>query len=509
MRARWFLLGLAGTAALLAAVELALPKVMRGEAPQRSAHVALFAEDEREEDIALEAPTESTTQATRRPQPESARARTQRRVSGFLAAQAEARAGAETPAVVPPGPPVTLHGIVLDDRGVPLEGVRVELRGRMGSATAPSTTYPTKRIYARTDEHGTFDFTSPARFDLAITIQHDGFRRLEQALGDLASGAHLPDVALRLDGGVAIAGRVHHADGSPARSAHLRASRARATPGDLRTHRTTLREDGTFEFRGLDPGAYTVQVETFVQERDEPGGSGRVRKLYARAEDVKSETQGVELVLQHDFVLAGTVADVSGAPIREFGLRIRPCGDAHGGATVKARHRSHRTFTDDAGRFALDDVPQGCWTIVVVTEAGGRAWRTHLAVDRDILDVRFVAEMGQTLRGRVVEPGGAGVRSASILVGLEDERLGPYARDLGTWRAKTDDEGRFEVHGLLAPPGTPGRIDARSSDAARAATAAFVLVDDLASKPVVLELADEPTKSYTGRRLPESSPDTR
>src|SRR5215831_1947205 len=147
----------------------------------------------------------------------------------------------------------SIKGRVVDDAGRPLTGASVML--------APAGDFHSEdRQTVRTNEDGRFSFDSVA--DEPYTIVVLGFDSSD-------AGYHLPgdDVAIRVDRGGVITGRVTSVDGEPLVGLQVVARRVGAKAGkpvstlSYELARTRLSDDrGIYRFWGLQPGVYVVSA---------------------------------------------------------------------------------------------------------------------------------------------------------------------------------------------------------------------------------------------------------
>jgi RNA polymerase sigma factor (sigma-70 family) len=247
----------------------------------------------------------------------------------------------------------TIAGTVVDHAGGGVPGARVSARDRT----------------TRTDESGRFAFKIDEKRPVPakLVALKEGFLPavLELTPDVLASAA---PIVLRLDGTpLTIAGRVLDGDGKPLGGiqvwtpdttafANTRESGLELVENVLSGTRgfwvpVKTGEDGRFVIRGLLPREYRVQAmdpATLVLAEAGPFAAGSTDAAITLADDDLHET------------VAGVVVSRNGAPVPN--VSVRPQRDAFqmsmdGGSTT-----SHAdipgTTTDEAGRFALKNVPK-------------------------------------------------------------------------------------------------------------------------------------------------------
>jgi hypothetical protein len=238
-----------------------------------------------------------------------------------------------------------LAGRVVEASGVPVPDAVVSLavgtrRGRQGGlAPAPVTT----------DAQGRFRFESvPAQSLLAQAVA-----------GDLVSDrvgveAGATDVELIVRPGGVLAGRVLHADGTPATAFALQLERPRRF-GPARTL-SIVDPDGRWEVRGLNAGAWELQAVAA-----DSGPSDRVRVDLPATPGARVEK---DIRLRTGRSLQGVVKDTnSQQPVG--GARVA-MESSPGEDSVLVRTG---TFTGADGRFSLEGLPEA--PVSVAVEADG------------------------------------------------------------------------------------------------------------------------------------------
>lgn len=307
----------------------------------------------------------------------------------------------------------TAYGAVQDGGGRPVEGARVELvRSRVG-CTAAGTEPPLAEdgLYrSTTSKDGRFDIPSlpPGWFDLRI--EGDGFAPLERTGVEIPAGAGLLDLGrLFVERGIVLAGRVVDPEGQP-----LSGAEVWVVPNAPRDWTAYYREgpaavsgpDGQFTLADLPrEGRIGLDVcrEGFLAE------SRTIRDL---------DMEPLRIVLDPAVRIAGRVADPTGAPVAGAQIRawlsgespdrpvsIRPC-----------RLLDASAETDAEGRFSLEALPPGWWT--VRAEAPG--WLSAETERRQILagagleGMEIVLGEGAVLAGRVLAPDGGPLAGAEV-----------------------------------------------------------------------------------------------
>ena len=207
--------------------------------------------------------------------------------------------------------------------------------------------------------------------------------------------------------------------------------------------------DGRFRLAGLRPGGWSLRA-------GDPGRATRAPTLVGLG--VAEQVTGVELLIGAGPVIRGRVVDDAGAAVPGIAVRAISRGE---GADGKA---------DAAGRFVLDGLPPGSYTLTARSDAYLPAGGTRVALaDKDVDGVVVTVRRGVALRGHVEprqvcdiqqdvnEPiGFAGV--PPVTSGADGEfQLGPLAEgDVRlTARCPSGDQGAAAVK---VAPGMPDAI---------------------------------------------------
>lgn len=338
---------------------------------------------------------------------------------GFLA---DERAGLEVVAgetlddvriVLEPGATVT--GRVMDSLGNPLPATRV---GIVRDETAIAFSGGTSD---RTDADGVYHMHGVPPGERSVEANHEDHQRQVRDL-TVVPGENRLD--FRLQAGVSVSGRVVGEGGAPVAGALVSAVLAGDHPG-LRPDGETTDGSGAFRLEGLSPGAYslTARKDGFA-----------VTTLEEQVELTGGPVQGVEIQLRRGAIVTGRLL---GAELEELA-----------GATVVAGNFARQDRmpligrVDYEGRFRIEGVPAGEWTLVAVLSDGLPAAQEPLTVAPGQREASVDIDLGAdkaSLRGRI-RIGGEPAASAYLSLAGKDTA----ARGFG----RTDHQGRFEVRGL-------------------------------------------------------------
>ena len=316
-----------------------------------------------------------------------------------------------------------IEGVVHDVAGQPVAGARVAARSDQGLMVSPWEAEASV-VRATTDSRGRFrlDGVGPGLHSVSARARGYG----EATRRNVRPGG---TVTLALRPGGWFTGHVVDQGGAPVKSALVRAE---LEPRFWETSRTEATDgDGRFELDGLSAGRYTVVVN-------------------ARGYALGIET-GVTLPADGAAEIAISLASGVSVKGRLVDAAERPL---HGRARMQelARQELPTAATEvlsgaagDDGRFRIDHVPPGAWTLAA-TAPGFAGQRVELEVGgRDPLvdagDV--VLERGLAIQGRVRTAAGAPVPGASI---------GAYDDEANEAAARSDDDGSFVLAGLRPNP---------------------------------------------------------
>ena len=341
-----------------------------------------------------------------------------------------------------------LEGLIVDDRGGPVEGAVIELRG---DATLART---------RSDAQGRFrmaDLTRRLR-GTRLTVEAEGFAgRIHEPVTEQDA-----ELRLQLERALSIAGTVTLADGSPAVGAFVSVEGGRLVRGPVdrplwrrptweaqfgpTTGRTD--EEGRFRFDGLYAGEFLLAVG---HEAD-----GTERRLYRR---VPAGVDDLRIRLGpeawNDVVLEGSVRDaLSGEPIEAFSvtvLGLLPWPGASDGVEFNSRPQE---FRSPDGRFRIGGLEPARLSLFV--QAAGYRSAGQSPEDRgpgvhpvevELLPVRSLAL-------RVVDPEGQPLRARITVAGAEGGLLWLPIDGGSVSSLTTDVDGRVVLGNLPAGPVT-------------------------------------------------------
>lgn len=383
----------------------------------------------------------------------------------------------------------TVRGRVVDENGGPVAGAsvlaRAADRGRGGMMDWATNLVGERPVQSAAD--GSFELAALTPGKLNVLVAHTGFVGGDTGELELADGAVLADVVVRLSRGGSVAGTVTFPDGKPA--AHTSVTVYEPVNGGKRrrdldgeSHSTATEADGSFAITGLGAGPYRVvahhaervdpanadeaaattavaaarraedsMVGEIRNDTSEIRVNGKVVRIDTRVwlatrEDVAANSQSLALVLAPPPGLAGRVVDEKGAPIRRFIASATPDWSS---GTVLDRTVHAMAVDAETGEFALGGVPAGTWRVSIEAEGYVQAGEKPLAVVP--LAQELVVTLGSAgkIRGTVVDPLGQPVAKARVTRHASGDK-NPWAGVGREDGATSDAQGAFEIDEVSA-----------------------------------------------------------
>ena len=298
--------------------------------------------------------------------------------------------------------------------------------------------------------------------------------RAEVAVG---GREHVVDVGdIILEGGLVIRGKVRTASGAPVGGATL------STAGSGPALRVSAESDsqGAFALGVSEKRMYTINVNA---------------DGHAPLRDVRAEpgSAPLDLVLEPEGKVVGTVVDESGRPVSNCVVLVRSADNTRAGMPLPSLAAESPT---PGGRFELRRISAG--TYIVEVQAADH-------VDQTVSDVKvttgkttdvgkIVLSAGGIVRGVTVDGGGSPVPGATVTVREgRSVQFGSRARR----EATTDAAGRFELRGL---PTGKGEVSARHKQYATSATVEVAIDPSTGPAEARLTLLAGGTVQGTARR---------
>jgi hypothetical protein len=369
-----------------------------------------------------------------------------------------------------------LHGRVLPPLGTSLDEVkRVRLKLSPDGIQLPGQTWPLADTPAA---DGSYRFTClPVDVELGLAATSPWGPDWSTRIEPLAPGERR-ELAIALDAGITLAGRVIDEHGAPVDDAWVRAKPAvqatarrsypvREVAADDRTG-----ADGAFEMTGLPRGAWELEVS----RRNSASGPERL------VDGTRGDVRDIVLAVERGGCVTGTVEWPDGRPAEQFTLLVEQenvVGDAHRGGRFEQCGIGAETCALQV--HAEEDGLEGKGRIEGV-RAGQRGIRI-------VLDARQVFALRGTVRDtdgklvdrfQIVASNGRRARSISAAGGS----FFIDGLDSGEWRveAKSDDHLAASQEVLVGPSTEPLTFALRTAGRVRG------IVLDPAGQPAEAEL---------------------
>lgn len=319
----------------------------------------------------------------------------------------------------------SIRGSVVSAKGEPVAGVLVSAGGKADPARPRART--TDAFGIETDAQGAFELAGllPGNYDVRVYAMTSS-----RALPGEPVAVTLPEgqdveglrIACPAVGEVRGAVRDAHGDGVARAQVVLRGA-ARRWPS------ATTADDGTFHLPEVPVGEYRAEATRNNVSLRAPGtGDDDVQgtKLEVRAGEVAAVTLVVEAPTG---TITGVVRDEGGGPVGDAFIeatRESESAGAAGGGGSMARWFSRferPRLSDVDGRFTVEALSPGKYTVRAIRRGGGEAVREHVALGGEV--ELTIAATGR-LAGTVAIAGAAAPSDFSVSV--EDPKTG-YRRD--------------------------------------------------------------------------------
>jgi carboxypeptidase family protein len=357
-------------------------------------------------------------------------------------------------------PGATVSGRLVGPEKRPVRGqVKVQdVEGRIADAAIGEI------LAADAGEDGRFALAHVpvGRFTLAVRAPRLAPERLEVEVRPQDKVLDVGDVSLVV--GRAIRGRVREGSGGPVAEAMVWASHT--TPGEIVESdpvEARTEADGSFVLAGLEEGRHQLSARA----------SGYAPLIHAVVADAGAE--GVELVLVPGGSITGTVVDEQDRPIDSFRVGADSTGRGPSG-------RSPREVASPAGRFLIEDLPEGPYVVKATVTGATTATASGVRVVAGaVTDVgKLTVGRGGTVKGVVIDATGEGIPGA--LLRVRQAVSNP-------WRAG-EQQGESDVNGAFEVTGVPlGRVNLLASHPSFAPSGVSGLDVDPARGPTESRLA--------------------
>ncbi len=216
------------------------------------------------------------------------------------------------------------------------------------------------------------------------------------------------------------------------------------------------REEGTFAWVGLAPGAWAIQVEADGFARSEP------REV---ALPVPPDAPPLEFPLAPAAAAAGVVLDTSGAPLP--GARVSLEVDLASRVQLQQRGGIPAVHADANGRFVLKDLQPGPAALVATAEgfAGSAPVPCELVAGRITEGLELRLRVGATLTGEVLDDDGNPAVGRMVIVQQTPSYTSQHMLQTdaaGEFRVEHLEPGRWQV--VATANFMTGEIDANDDE---------------------------------------------
>ncbi|MBK9388304.1 MAG: carboxypeptidase regulatory-like domain-containing protein [Planctomycetes bacterium] len=371
----------------------------------------------------------------------------------------------------------TLRGHVRDGDGKPVADAEVIALPAHSSFSAMEANTDPAAGRARSQADGSFALEGLLPMLHLVIAEARGHEPSRAERADLAL-EKIPSVEITLNAGLDLRGRVVDEAGKPVATAEVILLRTltqttfMASAGRPLVPRRTMSDaEGRFAFLGLEDGSFELLATSADGER---GG----RKSGLRKKQLANE---IVLELLPFGVLEGTVVDAAGQPVPRFKIELqRRVMMGFLPATVASGE-----FSDRAGRFRLEGLAPGKY--VLLTRVPEREVHSlpEVVVAANAEPLRIALPAVSSVSGIVVNAAGQPVAEAEVQ--LAGDIIAAIAREMSlvSRKAKTDEQGRFELGGLPV-----GELSLRATHPLHAPSAAVTvtLLPDVPQQGLRMEL---------------------
>ena len=313
---------------------------------------------------------------------------------------------------------VEIHGVVEDLSGGPVEGAEVTYGGLYeGSGMAFATSGP---------DGGFALWVRPGR--VSVRAEADGY----VSGGDSGPApGHRFEVLLTPEA-VLIGKVVRVGDGSPVAGAEVSIAGGYNLGAPVVTD-----EGGKFRIGGLHPGAYKPQAES-----DDAFGVAAELVLLGLGET----SEQIEIQAHPAFAVEGKIVTADGRPCEQGDLTLSQAGSKE----------PKRGSVDESGLVHVRGVLAGEYMVGVLCTGfvSAEQYPAVRVANTSVTGLRWQLDMGRAIRGVVVDPRGKPVPRVNVNARPRADPAQPRARSLPGHSERSDEQGRFEVPGLL-----PGAYD--------------------------------------------------
>ncbi|MBI1849350.1 MAG: carboxypeptidase regulatory-like domain-containing protein [Planctomycetes bacterium] len=396
-----------------------------------------------------------------------------------------------------------LAGTVRDPDGKPVAGAMITVKEKPEDANANSNPNPNpnepdelfnaKHVTAgrqlgnaTTDGDGRFAIGGLISGPKIVEVKADGFLLARNESVAVEAGKKTDNVDFTLDRGKTIAGHVTDSTGAAVGGVRVSGSSPGAANGMASYGTTTTDAEGKYRIEKLQPGKFMLTAAKQGYSAD-------------RKREIDAGSESVDFVLRRNGSISGTVTFPSAAGPRNFTVTARGVVDPSN-PDEPGRSKS-RSFTAEDGRFKLDDVPAGVYSVQVNSKNFAPASVDNVAVTegQETSGIQITIHEGGTIDGFVQDRAGTGIARASVSSQpmFEDPastlgQAGPsvITDKTGYYKISGLPEGQYEVF-ATAPKYTLGATQQVVASEGKPARANFTLATGASLTVVVLSPSGE------------------
>jgi protocatechuate 3,4-dioxygenase beta subunit len=379
--------------------------------------------------------------------------------------------------------------------GAQLVGTVLDAQGKPVAKAAVSITHQERNwsSSASCDSSGKFALLGIPSGLYAVSANHQAQASPRESV-DVGVDQRV-EIVLRLDDS-SIAGIVVDSHGEGVAGVIVSA-RPVASPRELGPYDTTDSQ-GRFDFGGLPPGEYELEVYRPEQQNRDLRGT-----------DVKTGNRNVRLTLPSLTVLKGRVLQ-DGKPVPYFGVAVAEP------AEWQWRQAFPTAVRAADGRFSIPNVSTGAHAVVISGPGFTRTLIEAQVTEGQTYDLGDInVQRGQRVTGRVLDGdrkpvSGALVRVnqiSSVMIGDDDDndKLTLHAAQQGTVKAVTTADGTFVLEDLSPPTQEPGRPRTPNQIRASHPSRGIAPPRDLPETATTIDLVLEQAGGIDGRITGEPS----
>jgi protocatechuate 3,4-dioxygenase beta subunit len=407
-----------------------------------------------------------------------------------------------------------IRGTVASIKGEPAAGISVVARGKADPARPGARS--SNPLSVETDARGRFEIAGvlPGKYDLRAFAMTGGRATPDKSVDvTVLEGQDLEDIRIEMLAAGEVRGEVRDVEGKPV----ARAQVSLQTPG-RRGATAMTGDDGSFHMREAVVGAYRAMASRDGVSLRAPGTGD-------------DDLQGVEVVVEADAVatvklvvetgggkIDGVVRDGGGGVVSDAFVEVDRESESAVGPGAKGPRwfafKQRPRLTDADGRFTIEALFPGKYTVRALRRGGGEATVEHVTLGAEV--TLTIAETGR-IAGSVALTGGGAPQEFTTL--LEDTASGfrrsdQFFRTGGAWSFAEVPPGKYTLQ-ITAPEGTKSTevsLDSGEEKAGlRIELAAKVklrgTVVDLEGAPVVgatVHLGQSGTFTFNGSELPRT-----